>query len=66
MKQKLRIDAGSVNMKRKTVIITFELVDESIEETDKRIAQELLNWFQEDAVSIPWVKNIKDITVKNA
>lgn len=53
-------------MKRKTVIITLELVDESIEETDKRIAQELLNWFQEDVVSIPWVKNIKDIAVKNA
>jgi hypothetical protein len=53
-------------MKRKTAIITLELVDESIEETDKKIAQELLNWFQEDAVSIPWVKNIKEITVRNA
>jgi hypothetical protein len=50
-------------MKKKKAIITFELVDESLEETDKKIAQELLDWLQEDNVLIPWVKTIKNITV---
>jgi hypothetical protein len=45
------------------VIITLELVDESVEEKDKQIRQELLDWLREDAVMIPWVKSVKDITV---
>jgi hypothetical protein len=53
-----------LNMKRKRAIITVELVDESIEETDEKIERELLDWFREDAISIPWVKDVKDITVK--
>jgi hypothetical protein len=52
-------------MKRKTAIITIELVDESIEETNEKIKQELLDWFQEDSTSIPWVKNVKNITMKD-
>jgi hypothetical protein len=52
-------------MKRKNVIITIELVDESINETDEKIKQELLDWFREDATSIPWVKDVRDITVKD-
>jgi hypothetical protein len=52
-------------MKRKRAIITVELVDESIEETDKKIELELLDWFREDAISIPWVKDVKDVTVKD-
>jgi hypothetical protein len=52
-------------MKRKNVIITIELVDESIMETDEKIKQELLDWFREDATSIPWVKDVRDITVKD-
>jgi len=52
-------------VKRKSAIITVELVDESIEETNKKIEQELLDWLREDATSIPWVKNVKDITVKD-
>jgi len=51
-------------MRRKRAIITVELIDESIEETDEKIVQELLDWFQEDAISIPWVKDVKEITVK--
>ena len=53
-------------MKRKKAIITFELVDESVEETDKRIEEELRNWLQEDAVTIPWVRDVKDVTMKSA
>jgi len=52
-------------MKRKRATITVELVDESIEEPNKKIAQELLEWFHEDAVSIPWVRDVKDITVED-
>jgi len=52
-------------MKRKKAIITVELVDESIKEADEKIERELLDWFREDAISIPWVKDVKDITVKD-
>ena len=52
-------------MKRKKAIITVELVDESIAEADEKIAQELLDWFREETISIPWVKDVEDITVKD-
>ena len=45
-------------------IILFELVDESMEERNEKIVQELRNWFREDAVSIPWAKEITNIIVK--
>ena len=52
-------------MRRKRAIITVELVDESSEEKDEKIEQELLDWFQENATFIPWVKDVKEITVKD-
>jgi len=52
-------------MKRKKVIITVELVEESQEEDDKIITNELIDWFREEAVSIPWVKDVKEITVED-
>jgi len=52
-------------MKRKKAVITFELIDESDEETNEKIAQELLDWFREVAISIPWVKDVKDIKVSD-
>lgn len=51
-------------MNRKMAIIVFELVDESLEERNEKIVQELHKWFREDAISIPWVKDIRNITVK--
>jgi hypothetical protein len=51
-------------MKKKLAIIMFELVDESIEERNEKIVQELRNWFHEYAVSIPWTKEIIGITAK--
>jgi hypothetical protein len=51
-------------MRRKKAIITVELVDESVEESDKGIELELLEWFREDSF-IPWVKDVKDVTVKD-
>jgi len=52
-------------MKRKKAFITVELLDQSITENDEKIARELLEWFREDAISMPWVKEVKDITVKD-
>jgi len=52
-------------MKRKMAIIRVELVDECEEERNEKIAQELLNWFREEVVFVPWVKNVKNITVEN-
>jgi hypothetical protein len=52
-------------MSRKKAIITVELVDESVEETCEKIARELLDWFREDAISIPWVKDVTDVSVKD-
>jgi hypothetical protein len=51
-------------VKRKKAIITVELVDESIFDKNENIARELVDWFREDAVSVPWVKDVKGITIK--
>ncbi len=53
-------------MKRKKAIVTVKLVDESIMESNAAIAKELMDWFQEDAVSIPWVKEVETVIVKDA
>lgn len=45
-------------------IIVVELVDESIGESNEKIVQELYDWLRKDAISIPWVKDVRDITVK--
>jgi hypothetical protein len=52
-------------MKSKKAIITVELIDESAEEANEKIAHELLEWFREDAAAIPWVKNVKNVTVED-
>lgn len=51
-------------MTRKRAVITLVLVNESVNETDEEIKRELLEWFSEDAISIPWVKEVKNITVE--
>jgi hypothetical protein len=51
-------------MKKKMAIMMFELVDESMEERNEKIEQEVRNWFSEDAVSIPWTKELIGITLK--
>jgi hypothetical protein len=43
----------------KKAIVTFELVDESVENSNDAIAEELLKWFRDEAVPAPWVKEIK-------
>lgn len=52
-------------MKRELAIVKVELIDENITERNEKIVQELLSWFQEDIISIPWVKDVKDIAVKD-
>jgi len=51
-------------MKKKIAIVMFDLVDESVEERNEKIAQELHAWFRGDAVSIPWTKEITNIIVE--
>jgi hypothetical protein len=55
---------GNQNMKKKMAIITVELVEESIIGKNEEIAKELMDWFREDAVSVPWVKDIKGVAVR--
>lgn len=52
------------NLKRKNAVITVELVDESAEESGNKTAEELLNWFKDDANFVPWVKTVKAVSVK--
>jgi hypothetical protein len=48
----------------KIAIITFELVDESAATSNSAIAEELLEWFRDEAVPAPWVKEIRKVDVK--
>jgi hypothetical protein len=49
---------------KKKAVVTFELVKECDEETERQISKEMLEWFREEAIGIPWVKDVKDVTVK--
>jgi hypothetical protein len=51
-------------MKRKRAVITVELVDESVGTKNDSIAEDLLNWFREDSVPAPWVKDVKIVVVQ--
>lgn len=44
--------------------MVVELVDEANEEKDDFVEKQLIEWFQEDAVTMPWVKELKSITIK--
>jgi len=51
-------------MKRKRAIVILDLVDESVADRNDNIARELFSWFRDDAFSVPWVKDVKGVTVK--
>jgi hypothetical protein len=51
-------------VKRKRAIIVLDLVDESIIDRNDNIARELFSWFHDDAFAVPWVKDVKGVTVK--
>jgi Cdc6-like AAA superfamily ATPase len=55
---------GNQVMKRKRAIVILDLVDESVTDKNDNIARELFSWFREDAFSVPWVKDVKGVTVK--
>jgi hypothetical protein len=52
-------------MKRKMAMIKAELVDESRTERNEKSYKNLLNWFREFAISVPWVKDVKNLTVED-
>jgi hypothetical protein len=58
------VSKGGRNVKRKTAIMVVELVDEANEEKDDFVEKQLIEWFQEDAIAMPWVKELKSITIK--
>ncbi|MEM3703679.1 MAG: hypothetical protein QXX79_04605 [Candidatus Bathyarchaeia archaeon] len=51
-------------MKRKKAIMIVELVDEANEEKEDVVKRQIIEWFQEDAVTMPWVRELKSITIK--
>ena len=53
-----------VCVKRKIAVVTLDLVDEAADFKASEIASELLRWLLEDAVSIPWVRAVRDIVIK--
>jgi len=53
-------------MDSKLVVITVELVDESVEEKAEIIQGKILEWFEENSFSIPWVKRLKGSKLKKA
>jgi hypothetical protein len=56
---------GELTM-RKKAIITVELVDEGVTSSNSAIAEEMLQWFRDQALPAPWVKEVKAIKVQNA
>jgi len=58
------VSKEGVDVKRKTAIMVVELVDEANEEKDDFVEKQLIEWFQEDAITMPWVKELKSITIK--
>ena len=51
-------------MKKKNAIIIIELVDESILQNNNKISQEIVEWFQTETTTIPWAKDLKNVTIK--
>jgi hypothetical protein len=51
-------------MTNKKAVITFELVNESIANSNEAIAEDLLKWFRNEAVPAPWVKDVKTVVIQ--
>jgi hypothetical protein len=50
----------------KKAVITVELVDASVTSSNSAIAEEMLQWFRDQALPAPWVKEVKTAKVQNA
>ena len=51
-------------MTKKKAVITFELVSDSLANSNEAIAEDLLKWFRDEAVPAPWVKDIRKVVVQ--
>ena len=50
----------------KKAVITVELVNASVTSSNSEIAEEMLQWFKDQALPAPWVKEVKTVIVQNA
>jgi len=50
----------------KKAVITVELVDASVTSSNSAIAEEMLQWFKDQALPAPWVKEVETVKVQNA
>ena len=48
----------------KVAVLTVELVAASVTVSNCAIAEELLEWFRDEAVPAPWVKEVKNVVVE--
>jgi hypothetical protein len=55
---------GGKIMMGKRAVVTVELVDESVVTSNGAIAEELLKWFRDEVVPVPWVKKVKTVVVQ--
>ena len=53
-----------VKSMEKKAVITFELVDESKREKNEKIADEILRWFREEVIFVPWTRNIIEVKIE--
>lgn len=53
-----------LTVKGKVAVITVELVDESLENANEEIRRDLIKWFREDGVLMPWAKEVRNIVIK--
>jgi hypothetical protein len=51
-------------MAKKKAVITFELINESLANSNEAIAEDLLKWFRDEAVPTPWVKDVKAVVIQ--
>jgi hypothetical protein len=49
----------------KMAVVTVELVTESAGISNGVIAEEMLEWFRDEVVSAPWVKDVKKVVVQD-
>ena len=52
-------------MTKKKAVITVELVDENIANSNEAIAQDLLKWFRDEAVPAPLVEDVKKLLFRS-
>ena len=49
----------------KKAVIIVELVEESEGVPNSEVAEEMLQWFKEELMTVPWVKTVVGIEVKD-